>query len=869
MKLLDVSGDGTTTTAKSRHQRRFQLRCDWTRGPSFSIHCGGNTRLVWAACLLIAGWFSVFMTLPCQVVLANEPVAADFNRFFSAHCLDCHQGDDSSAGIDIATLLTTTAEEIEASMGDRSSKPASADDTVETYASEDAVKRWIRIYDQIRIGEMPPDDAQQPSQEERASIERSLFEWLQTSESKRAHVTLRRLNRREYENTVHDLFDISLSVMQKLPADATVNGFDTVGDGLELSTEAMLAYLDASDVVLNAVFGPAVAPKTIEHRTNFLEQTTFQGGLALEQHFGKMFRKTRDGIAIFQSNYCPTNLLNFARLRAPAGSYRGSVRVRAIQSKKPVTMRIYGGDTISSRREKHLVGYYDIEPGDWTTVTFTDRLVEDGGTYAIKCYNTADIRKGADTYTGPGLEIGDITIEGPLDPWPPTSRSRLLGDVDIRSARPEDARKIFGRLLPNALRRDVQPSDIDFYVQIVNSAMSDGADFETALRTGLKVLLCSPEFLFLNSPERGPAIAQANSLDDFELATRLSYFLWSSTPDEELLSSARSGQLHVPATLQEQVDRMLNDARSDRFVHGFTDQWLQLHEIDFTEPDPELFPEYDELLRLSMVEETRRFFRELLGKNLPVRNFIDSDFTYLNSRLATHYQIDGVKGLDFQRVQIPKGNFRGGVMTQASVLKVTANGTNTSAVIRGNWVLERIFGDPSLPPPANVPAIEPDIRGATSPRQQLELHRKQPQCASCHNKFDPLGFALENFDPIGGWREQYRTKSASGRRPTERRAPFTHAFIKYRFGLPVDSRGVTEDGAKFRDIREFKKYVLSQESRVRRSIIEKLLTYATGRTMRFSDRTAIETIAERVDSSDAGLRSIIHEIVQSSIFQGR
>ena len=754
--------------------------------------------------------------------------------FLNAHCMDCHNSTETDGELDLTGLSTTLAD-------------------------TEVMRRWVLIHDRVSAGEMPPADQPRPSTAKKSRVLETLAAALTKADQARSDVVLRRLNRNEYENTVRDLFDVYVDVKSHLPQDASVSGFDNVGEGLAVSAEAAQAYLMAADATLDAVFGPTQPPKRIDHRTNLLDQKNHDGTPRLTNHIGKMFRQTDDGLVIFQSRYCPTNLVNLARLRPTAGTYRGTIRARAIQSEAPVTLRIYGGDTIVGRREKHLVGYYDIPPGEWTTIEFTDRLVEDGGTYQPKCYGTRDTRKDADTYPEPGIEIGDITIEGPLEEWPPRSREKLLQDVKIDRGTLDDAEAVLRRILPRAFRRATNAGEVDPYLDLVKSAMNAGRPFDEALRLGLKGLLCSPEFLFLDEPGRKVVSQHA-------LASRLSYFLWSSMPDDELLAAADAGKLNQPGILREQVERLLSDPKAEAFTTNFVGQWLDLRDIDFTEPDMNLYPEFDELLRLSMVEETNQYFREILNHDFSVLTFIDSDFTFLNERLAKHYGVPDIHGQKFRKITLPPDSVRGGVLTQASVLKVTANGTNTSPVLRGVWVMENILGQSTPPPPSNVPAVEPDIRGATTLREQLARHRNEDSCAVCHDKLDPAGFALENFDVIGGWRDHYRTLG-EGDHPGISQHPLTFAWVRYRIGRPVDATGKTADGQSFGDIRQFKQLLLRQESRVVTGLAEKLTTYALGRRIGFSDRQDIQNIVRNVTDTGYGFRSLIHEVVQSEIFQ--
>lgn len=776
----------------------------------------------------------VLTALSHSTVVAFPETLSELSTFTDSHCVSCHSGSEPDGGLNIEALNSDLA-------------------------NEETARRWVLIHDRVTAGDMPPQGEERPDADQLADFVNTLDSTIVEAEARRNDVVLRRLNRYEYQNTVRDLFDTDVSV-NGLPEDSSTDGFDTVGEGLAVSAEAMTAYLDAADQVLDAVFGSRGEPKFIRHETNLLKQVDWKGRPQLDNQIGKMFRRTDDGLVIFQSGYCPTNLVNFARLRAPAGTYRGTLRVRAIQSDQPVTLRIYAGDTIVNRRERHLVGYYDVPPGDWTTIEFTDRLVEDGGTFQPKCYGTRDTRKDADTWPEAGIEIGDITIEGPIDAWPPPGRRHLLGDIDTEAASETDAREILNRMLPPAFRRPVTVAEVDPYLSLFSAARASGRSFESALRVSLKAVLCSPDFLFLNEPG-------TSQISQHALAARLSYLLWSSMPDEELTLLASSGRLRGSDELRRQVERMLKSPKAAAFTKNFTGQWLDLRDINFTEPDANLYPEFDELLRISMVKETELFFNEILQQNLSLVNFVDSDFTFLNGRLASHYGIDGVQGQALRKVDLPRNSLRGGLLTQASILKVTANGTYTSPVLRGAWILENILGQPTSPPPDNVSAIEPDIRGATTIREQLASHRDIVSCAACHRKIDPPGFALECFDPIGGFRNEYRTMAPDAKRSGLKQAPFTYAWVRYRIGQPVDASGRMPDGQPIENIRDFRHILASEPDQLTRNLAGKLMTYALGRKTGFTDRPAVEEIVRQTREQNFGFRSLLHAIVQNPKFQ--
>ncbi len=393
--------------------------------------------------------------------------------------------------------------------------------------------------------------------------------------------------------------------------------------------------------------------------------------------------------------------------------------------------------------------------------------------------------------------------------------------------------------------------DLRPFLGRVQSKLAAGYSFEQAVRVGLKSILISPEFLFLRE--------KPGRLDDFALASRLSYFLWSSMPDEELFTLAEQKKLGMPETIRAQVERMLKDPKAAAFTRNFVGQWLSLRNIDATLPDPSLYPEFNDGLKESMLQEPFLFFDEVLRNDLSLSQFVSSDFSMLNAPLAELYGIPGIEGRSFRKVTLPPGCHRGGVLTMAGILKVTANGTTTSPVLRGSWVLDRILGTPPPKPNVDVEAVEPDIRGATTIREQLAKHRSRPECASCHAKIDPPGFALENFDVIGGWRQNYRSvgkgEAINGKR--------------YKKGPAIDAGDVLPDGRRFQNIDEFKELLLSEKDQLARALADKLLTYATGGAPASADKSEIESIVRAVRAKEYGFRTLVHEVVQSRLFQSK
>lgn len=434
--------------------------------------------------------------------------------------------------------------------------------------------------------------------------------------------------------------------------------------------------------------------------------------------------------------------------------------------------------------------------------------------------------------------------------------------VEVETVHPmQDAERLLRGFLSRVYRRPLQEEDVSLFLGLIKTRLDAGVGFASAMLTGYTAVLSSPEFLFLDE--------KPGRLDDTALATRLALFLWNSFPDDALRSRAARGELGNPEALRSEVDRMLADPRSQRFVNSFLDYWLELRRIEDSTPSTTLYNDYylDDSLVEASLAETRMFFTELVARNLPARNIIDSDFTYVNGRLAQHYGLTGIEGYAMRRVDLPKDSVRGGFMTQASVLKVTANGTTTSPVLRGKWISERIMGFDIPPPPAGVPAVEPDIRGAVTIRQQLEKHRADRSCAVCHQHIDPPGFALESFDVMGGLRTNYRAEAKLELPEAgigKNGWPFT-----FRYAQPVDSSGQLADGREFQDIRGLKKLLLADEAQIARNLTKQLSIYATGARVRFSDRAKIDQIVAACASNHYGVRDLIQKLVQSDLFRNK
>jgi len=771
------------------------------------------------------------------------------DRFIGAHCLDCHTGENAANGLDLKSL------------GRDLMRP-------------DNLAKWVRTYDRVERGEMPPQDAGVLPAAARAEFLKTIAGELTTASQTQAEVVLRRLNRFEYENTLRDLFGIRTELQSLLPEDGKAHGFDNVGEALDMSSVQLQRYLEATGKALDDAVRRGPQPERVAKSHRFDQGRN-------GDNVGKHWHRTDDGAVVFfnDGGFPAISLDSF---RAPhEGPYRFRLDAFAYQTVRPVTFAVYTGQ-FGRNADSRLVGNYQAKPAGAAPIEIETYLYRGdslrlmprglGGNYAeIK-------RDGPGGYQGPGLAVSNVEVDGPiLSDWPGRGHRLLFSDLpivdqgpasersrkfyrptyEVVSSQPEaDAARLLERFATAAFRRPVSATKLAPYLTLAKTELNDGAGFEDAMRTAYVAMLCSPDFIFLRAP-RG-------KLDDYALASRLSYFLWSSLPDDELLAVAARGELSKPDVLRAQTERLLLDARAMRFTENFVGQWLNLRDIDFTIPDKQLYPEFDSLLLDAMVRETELFFGEIVANNRPVHDFIDSDWTMLNERLAEHYRIDGVDGPEFRKVALRPEHHRGGILTQASVLKVSANGTTTSPVTRGGYVLERLLNQSSSPPPPGVPGVEPDIRGATTLREQLDKHRAIETCNNCHKIIDPPGFALENYDVMGGWRENYRVLNKD--LPAPPTALTGGKRVTWRVGPKVDASGATTDGASFRNLVDYKQLLLKDENLFARALAEKLLVYATGRGLGFSDRPEVERVVAPVAAEGYGFRDLVHAVVQSEIF---
>lgn len=768
-----------------------------------------------------------------------DSLPSDVRAFLTTHCMDCHTGDSSEAGLDLERL---------------SHAEAAAD-----------FEKWVRVFDRVHDGEMPPADYDQPDKDSRQTFTRQMSAWLHATQrdeyQTRGRVQGRRLTNLQLERTLHDLLGIDIPLAVAMPEEPRTHGFNTVASGQSISHFQLQNHLTVVDAALDEAFRRAFSEPDEWSRT-------FSPREIARRNPRRRCREPEmlDGAAVVWSG----NTTFYGRLpvttaRKP-GWYRLTIRTSGLNvpAEHGVWTTVRTGMCVSSAPMLKTVGVYEVtdEPREWTF----DAWLNPGEMFEIrpgdKTLKEARFAGGqigageGEPQNVAGIAHHRLTLSRIHDgPDNDAIRRLLLGDVRVTSASRQDRlpaveterpqqmmRQLLTAFATRAFRRPVDTEQMRPYVERTLEDLSSGTRFLDALRGGYRAILCSPRFLYFEE--------RPGRLDAWAVASRLSYLLHNSMPDAELLEAAESGQLLERDELLRQTRRLLADPRR-QFVDDFAHQWLDLSEIDFTEPDRRLYRGFDLIVQDSMVQETRAFLQEMLTENLSVSHLIDSDFTFLNNRLARHYGIAGVAGDHLQRVALRPEDRRGGVLTHGSILKVTANGSTTSPVLRGVWISERLLGTEIPPPPESVPAIEPDIRGARSIRDMLEKHKSDASCASCHTKIDPAGFALENFDPAGRWRDRYLAVSRNRRKGG---------------GIPVDASYQFADGRRFDGLRQFQQLVSQDRRQLAANVVRQLLTYGTGAPVGFADRTVVNDIVEATRESDYGFQSLILAAVASDIF---
>lgn len=723
---------------------------------------------------------------------AAEQAAAQFRGelapLFEQHCQACHAGEEPTGGVAFDELLSRLD------------------------VGQDR-ELWEKIAGKLHSGEMPPEGEALLAPEGRMAlttwIDGQLANFGCGEERDPGRVTIRRLNRNEYNNTIRDLLGVDFRPANEFPSDDVGYGFDNIGDVLSMPPILLEKYLAAAEQITSRLFAG--------EKANLLT-SRLKGGELLA-----------GGTRVLASGAVEVT----ADTRLP-GSGEFLVRVKA------------WGDQAGDEPVKMLVKFagqelrFDVEATSAKPQVYEAWVSASGGELPVSIVLENDYY--APDEPAPNdrnLYVASLEVTGPFPP----SFKRLVTEAYTPENKLDLAREILGDVMTRAYRRPIEQAELDRVMKLVEAADRDGESLVAAVSLALQAILVSPNFLFRVEldPEQPDEI---RTLNEFELATRLSYFLWSSMPDAELFELARANKLREGDNLERQVRRMLADGKSRALVENFAGQWLQLRNLKIVFPAPRRYPAFDEGLRRAMLQETELFFTEIMRQDLRVLTFLDSDFTFLNERLAKHYEISGVTGREFRKVKL-EGDQRGGVLTQASVLTVTSNPTRTSPVKRGKWVLENIFGTPPPPPPPDVPELNDDGKALTgSLRERTEQHRANPACAVCHVRMDPLGFGLENFDGIGAW----RTKDGE---------------------FDIDASGELPGGKKFAGPAGLKQILLSQRDDFVRCLSEKMLTYALGRGVEYSDRCTVQDIAQATEAGDYKFSAMILAIVHSDAFQKR
>lgn len=830
------------------------------------------------------------------------PMPNNVHTFINTYCIDCHGPDQEKGDRAFHQLATQQRDGWVIDTGD-----------------PDKIELLKEILDQLNLGEMPPDkkNIKQPKPQQVRNISGWMTRALLRLEQQEAtsQTVLRRLNRREYRHTMQDLLqlgELSFDPTQDFPADENEHGFTNIGESLNLSDARLNHYLDAAEAYLDIAFHFGYRPPSQTLRVEpeawgypQREETTpwmyrlatpkkfldiGAGAKQLSSHSGLVtvpHQWSRHGVrhagyyrisitaeAIrrlthpYDPDMIPTNLEPQMQLALYVANGREGLSAGGIQARRRlalwdledhqtknfVTTIWLQADAIPFINWDNGPGPSDYWMRDILKKYHTDvefRGKQGAHAWHVVGKDAVPGRAVSDVWRGPVIRIHDFALTGPLpESYSSSAQHYFLGDTpNATNIQLDQALLKFTR---KAFRRPVARSEIIPYIRIAQHARKElGRNAQDALRIAMQAVLVSPDFLYLK--ERGQ-----ESLDAHAVANRLSYLLWSSMPDDALDALADSGELLQPSTLRDQADRMLRDPKSQRFVEGFAEAWLRLDKLGSMPPDTIKFQEYYRYdLEQAMRTETHLFLAHLIRENRPPRECLDCDYTFVNQDLARHYGINGITGSTFRRISLPADSPRGGLTGQASMMTLSANGVDTSPVVRGIWILESILGTPPPPAPPDVEPLDPDVRGTTTIRQRLEKHRTAEACADCHAKIDPFGFPLEHFDPVGGFRETYFRNRRWNRLKVD---------TIMNPGRPVNGFAKLPSGEMFKNPTDLKRVLLQREDQFLKNLTTKLLTYATGREMTFRDQAQINAIVSRVKNEDMGFRDLILQVVESKTF---
>ncbi len=785
--------------------------------------------------------FGILLCLVTSALSATPPEkrVADF---LQQHCTKCHDEKKQKGDLRLDNLIVD-------------------------FTSPKIMGHWEETMNRINSGDMPPEKEARPKPEEIAAIADWIAGQLREAEAARQatgmdKVAFLKLSREEYANTVRDLLGVTFDVKGAtgLPEDPDWKGFERIGSVLTLSPAHVEKYLAAAEMVLDEALSLRPEPK--REVVTWMPWDMRWKGFKEEYERRGIAEQVR--IEIVPNNYT-TDTWNLDV--KTTGEYILRLKLSGLRPEggRAPRLKVY-----LSNIDKTLIEQ-DVDAAEDKPITVEKRVHLVAGKYPVRIINSVpgpnpegrrsrhsgtpnaftttrsrvpwQLKLSDDDFKPiqPTLIIDKVEWDGPIvDSWPTAAHQRIFAS--------KDPREIVSQFAGRAWRRPVRGEEVERLVKLFEKAQSLGENFEGAVKTALVAVLSSKSFIYL---EEGNAKKPSPTLSDWELASRLSYFLWSTMPDERLRDLARRGELKQ--NLAAEVKRMLADPKAKAFAEGFPRQWLQLRKVGMFPPDKVLYPDYDENLEQSMVAETLAFFGEVLRRNGSLRDFLDSDWTMLNERLAMHYGIDGIRGDGMQRVMLKPESHRGGLLTQGSVLSLTSDGTRHRPVHRGVWVLDAIIGRPAPPPPANVPALgTPDAKTRkTTVREKLELHRADPNCTACHNKIDPLGIAFDNYDAIGRWRTVEAVKDGVGEDPE------------------LNPAGELPDGRKFADGAALKRLFIADVDKFAAAFTEKLATYALRRGVNFSDRADLRQIVEQAKASDYSVCSLVEALVVSPVFQRR
>jgi len=773
-----------------------------------------NSRLVIVSLLVLSatfieGQYSVFAADDPKAQFSKE-FQSQLKPFLGNYCLSCHGSEKPKAGLNLAKYDSP-----ESLLKDR--------------------KVWQRAAEHVASGEMPPEKSPQPEPAQADTIAGWIENYLSSIDCKPedqspGRVTLRRLNRVEYRNTVRDLVGVEYKPTDDFPSDDVGYGFDNIGDVLTLSTVLMEKYFDAAEQIADE----AILGEMRTHGpTKLIDLEKVQATEAVKPY--------GEGGKYFIS----AGSISFKVKADTAGDYRLKVRAWGDQGgNEPAKMKMkldgLSETIVDVPAVRTSAGDYEslvkiTKPGEFqASISFTnDVYLETKGD--VKGYDR-------------NLMVETVQWAGPAtvnQPKPSDFHKRTFACHPDGKHAEGCPKKIVTNLAERAYRRPPRSDEIGRLMDLFSSARRSGESFESGVQLALKAILISPHFLFkIEADPNFKSEASVRKLNDYELATRLSYFLHSTMPDQELYQLAKSGKLTQDDNLEKQVKRLLASARVGQFVENFGMQWLQLRNLQNIVFDRKRFPRYDIDIRRNFILETRQYLTHVIREDRNVLELLDSDYTFVNDQLAGYYGIKDVEGKQFRKVTLKDAN-RGGLVTQASILAVTSNPTRTSPVKRGRWILEQILGTPPPPPPPNVPELkaeEAELSGTL--RQKMEQHRKDPACATCHAKMDPLGFGLENFDAVGAW----RTLDGKDK---------------------IDSSGVLPSGEKFAGPAELKKILMSRKKDFVRNLAEKMMIYGLGRGLDSTDQCAVEEIVKAVEKDGYRFSRLVLEIVRSEPFDKR